>query len=50
MRARPVSAPQNGLAYELLIEPDTDLEVDLPAHVTVLAIDLADVRDAGAGA
>jgi hypothetical protein len=48
LRARLVSAPQNGLAYELLIEPDTVLEGDLPAHITVLAIDLADVRDAGA--
>ncbi|HMJ34794.1 MAG TPA: hypothetical protein VK501_12850 [Baekduia sp.] len=48
VRAHLASAPQNGLAYELLIEPDTVLEVDLPAHITVLAVDLADVRDASA--
>jgi hypothetical protein len=48
VRARLVSAPQNGLAYELLIEPDTVLEVDVPSHITVLAIYLAAVRNAGA--
>jgi hypothetical protein len=48
VRARLASAPQDSLAYELLIEPDTVLEVELPAHVRVLGVDLADVRDPGA--
>jgi hypothetical protein len=48
VRARLACAPENGLAYELLIEPDTVLEVDLPAHIAVLPFDLADVRAEGA--